>query len=203
MSTGDDNKGFAKIMVTLSAVGRARNAAATRSAILAAARARFAREGYDSVSLREIAGDAGVDAALVSRYFGSKEELFSTVLCSSGDPSALFEGGVETFGARMADKLLDGAMSDAKFECVLIMLRSSASAQALEAIRRNSHQNFYGPFERWLGGPDAAVRAHLAGGIIMGLTIARAINDTCALEKGERERLRRRLAEILQKAIEP
>ena len=49
---------------------RARNAAATRAAILQAARRRFAREGYDQTGLREVAADAGVDAALISRYFG-------------------------------------------------------------------------------------------------------------------------------------
>ena len=49
---------------------RARNAAVTRAALLVAARSRFAELGYDATSLRDIAADAGVDAALVSRYFG-------------------------------------------------------------------------------------------------------------------------------------
>lgn len=190
-------------MAPLSAEARTRNAAATRLAILDAARARFAREGYDGVSLREIAGDVGVDAALVSRYFGSKEELFTEVLAAAGDPSVLFDGGHEGFGARVADKLLYEPMADAKFDCVLIMLRSSASTQALAAIRRNSHQNFFGPFEEWLGGPDAAVRVRLAGGLIMGMTIARAINETHDLDDAGRARLRDRLADILQRAIEP
>src|SRR3546814_12999364 len=59
---------------------RKRDAAATRAAILAAARERFLRESYDSVGLREIAGDAGVDVALISRYFGGKEGLFREVV---------------------------------------------------------------------------------------------------------------------------
>jgi AcrR family transcriptional regulator len=36
-----------------------------------AARARFLAEGYQSVTLREVAADAGVDVALISYYFGS------------------------------------------------------------------------------------------------------------------------------------
>ena len=44
---------------------RARNAAATRAAILQAARRRFAREGYDQTGLREVAADAGVAAFAV------------------------------------------------------------------------------------------------------------------------------------------
>ena len=65
---------------------RPRNAEATRAAILEAARERFARDSYDDVGMRDIARDVGVDAALVSRYFGSKEDLFTAVLdsCENG-----------------------------------------------------------------------------------------------------------------------
>jgi AcrR family transcriptional regulator len=54
---------------------RRRDRAATCAALLAAAQRRFAHEGYDAVSVRDVAGDVGVDAALVFRYFGSKAGL--------------------------------------------------------------------------------------------------------------------------------
>ena len=54
-----------------------RRSADTKAAILAAARARFAAEGYRSASLRAVARDVGVDPALVVRYFGSKPGLFA------------------------------------------------------------------------------------------------------------------------------
>jgi AcrR family transcriptional regulator len=57
---------------------RPRNAAQTRSDILEAARRRFATEGFERATLRAIAADVGVDAALVVRYFGSKQDLFAT-----------------------------------------------------------------------------------------------------------------------------
>ncbi|BBX66025.1 TetR family transcriptional regulator [Mycobacterium saskatchewanense] len=57
---------------------RPRNAAQTRADILAAARRRFATEGFERTTLRAIAADVGVDAALVIRYFGSKRDLFAT-----------------------------------------------------------------------------------------------------------------------------
>ena len=57
---------------------RPRNAAQTRADILAAARRRFATEGFERTTLRAIAADVGVDAALVTRYFGSKQDLFAT-----------------------------------------------------------------------------------------------------------------------------
>ena len=57
---------------------RPRNAAQTRADILSAARRRFATEGFEPTTLRAIAADVGVDAALVTRYFGSKQDLFAT-----------------------------------------------------------------------------------------------------------------------------
>lgn len=57
---------------------RPRNAAQTRDDILVAARHRFATEGFERTTLRAIAADVGVDAALVIRYFGSKQDLFAT-----------------------------------------------------------------------------------------------------------------------------
>ena len=69
-----------------------RKGAATKAAILNAARERFCRDGYDNASLRDIASAAGVDAALISRYFGSKDDLFAEVLGCTGKPEQLMEG---------------------------------------------------------------------------------------------------------------
>lgn len=54
---------------------RPRNAEETRAALLAAARLRFARDGYEATNLRDIASDVGVNVALIPRYFRSKEGL--------------------------------------------------------------------------------------------------------------------------------
>lgn len=189
-------------MTDLPAPGRARNAVATKQAILEAAKCRFAREGYDGASLREIAADAKVDAALISRYFGSKEDLFIEVLNLSSDPSELFEGDKKDFGVRVAVKLLDEPTEDGKLDSLLIMLRSASSPNAAEPIRRAIANKFHDPFAEWLGGPDAAVRARLAGDIIMGVAISRAIDETHDLDEAGRDSLRRRLSVVLQSAVE-
>jgi len=56
---------------------RPRNATQTRADILSAARRRFGAEGYERTTWRAVAADVGVDAALVIRYFGSKQDLFA------------------------------------------------------------------------------------------------------------------------------
>lgn len=55
---------------------RPRRSDATKAAILAAARERFASDGYERATIRAIAADATIDPAMVMRYFGSKEKLF-------------------------------------------------------------------------------------------------------------------------------
>jgi AcrR family transcriptional regulator len=57
-----------------------RRSDATRGAILAAARERFAADGYARATIRAIARDARIDPSMVMRYFGSKEGLFAAAV---------------------------------------------------------------------------------------------------------------------------
>jgi AcrR family transcriptional regulator len=61
----------------------------TRRAILAAARDLFARHGVDGVSVRQIAAAAGINHALVHRYFGTKDEMVAAIML--GEARALSE----------------------------------------------------------------------------------------------------------------
>ncbi|HKS99946.1 MAG TPA: TetR family transcriptional regulator [Rugosimonospora sp.] len=54
-----------------------RRSDSTRAAILHAARERFATDGYERATIRAIAADAGIDPAMVMRYYGNKEKLFA------------------------------------------------------------------------------------------------------------------------------
>ena len=54
-------------------------APAKRDRILDAAEHLFAERGFEGVTLRQIASQAGVDVALASYHFGKKDELFTTV----------------------------------------------------------------------------------------------------------------------------
>jgi AcrR family transcriptional regulator len=190
-------------MTVLHAIAsRKRNAMVTRAALLAAATERFVREGYDSVSLREIASDAGVDVSLVSRYFGGKEELFAEVLAECPSGADMFEGDPSDFGERLATKIVFDEQANKDLNCLLIILRSASSPKAREAIQKSGQERFFGPIENWLGGPDARVRARLIADIVMGVTIDRVISDDLGLDDEAREAFRARLARTLQSAIE-
>jgi AcrR family transcriptional regulator len=61
----------------MSSNDRPRKSDITREAIRAAARERFATDGYERATIRAIAAQADIDPAMVMRYFGSKEKLFA------------------------------------------------------------------------------------------------------------------------------
>src|ERR1700710_3121621 len=82
--------------------------AAPPQATLPPPRRHFAREGYDNVGLREIAGDAGVDPALVSRYVGGKEQLLKEAV--RGDTPPLCDGiALPDLSGHLASLLLEDA----------------------------------------------------------------------------------------------
>ena len=76
-----------------------RDGVETREAIVASAEAEFAEKGYELASARKICRQAGVNSALLSRYFGSKEALYRIVakrlFGDLGAPLAMLADGVK------------------------------------------------------------------------------------------------------------
>ncbi len=114
---------------------RSRNAAETRAALLAAARLRFARDGYEATNLRDIAADAEVNVALIPRYFGSKEGLFQTVIAFDRNRVAqAMQGPPEQLGERLLNNVLvDPAGAD--HDLFVTLLRSSDYPAAVQYMR--------------------------------------------------------------------
>lgn len=56
--------------------------------ILRNARKSFGKRGFEATSVREIARDSGVDAALIAHHFGSKETLWLAVVEQIGEQMA-------------------------------------------------------------------------------------------------------------------
>jgi AcrR family transcriptional regulator len=69
--------------------GRRSGGPDTRAEILRAARARFVEVGFRAATMRVIAADAGVDPALISYFFGSKQELFGEAFALRANPVAV------------------------------------------------------------------------------------------------------------------
>jgi len=152
--------------------------------------------------MRDIAGDVGVDAALVSRYFGSKEDLFTSVLDSCSNGSELMDGERSEFGRRVAHAVIFEPKKEGKLKGLLIMLRSVGSTKAMELVQRTGSERFFDPFTEWVGGEDAPVRARLAAATIMGMAVSREITAGFGLTGEECKRMEDRMAVILQGIID-
>lgn len=85
--------------------GRPRGQSDTRERILLNARELFARNGFDRTSVRSIASAAGVDAALVHHYFGTKQQLFAAAIHIPIDPMQVLGPMRETPVAELGWKL--------------------------------------------------------------------------------------------------
>ena len=140
---------------------RRRDAEATRAAILSAAKAHFARSGYEGTFLRDIAIDAGADAALINRYFGGKEGLYAAVLKESIHSEKLFEGDRAAVGRDIARLIATKSAhhSPEKLEAFQFLLRAATSPTTAPMLNDAVQARFMGPIRDWLGGEDASVPA--------------------------------------------
>ncbi|MGH8080868.1 MAG: TetR family transcriptional regulator [Lysobacter sp.] len=185
---------------------RPRNAAATREAILQAARIAFARAGYEGAGLREIASAAGVTAVLVNRYFGSKEQLFAEVLAATmAQPHLLTQDnlGSGALGERIAAELLDITRGDAQpLEGFQIMLRSASSERAAQIGREQIEGHYLKLLSGALGGEQAEQRAALVFALVAGVQVMRQMIGLSALTDAEPEALKTLLAPLFRQLVE-
>ncbi len=184
---------------------RPRNAAVTRQAILDAARRHFARESYESVGLREIAGEVGVDPALVCRYFGGKEELFREVLRDESS-GTLFDGvAADALAGHLVSLILDaekdGDHAAADLDRLLIVLRSATSPKASAIVYEAIDEIILAPIASRLGTPDARLRAALALTVLMGSGIVRNVMCVNSISEVEDTALRAHLTALFETAL--
>jgi AcrR family transcriptional regulator len=104
-----------------------RRSDATRAAILAAARERFAAEGYERATIRAIAADADIDPTMVMRYYGNKEKLFTAAADVDLRLPDLTAVPPDQVGARLARHFLDRWEHD---EAMAALLRAGATNKA-------------------------------------------------------------------------
>ena len=169
------------------ALPRKRDADATRAAILEAAKTHFARSGYDRAALRDIAAEAGVDVALIKRYFGGKEALFTEALKASFHPDRLLGWNRQTFAREFATTLAgDPYANEARTHSFQFLLRAATSPTTAPLLNLAIQERFLAPIRDWLGGNDAPARARVLAAIIIGLLVERLIRGQ-ALAGAERK----------------
>ena len=181
----------------------------TRDTILAAARARFASQGYAGTTIRAVAADADVDPALVAHYFGSKAQLFATSVSLPVAPDALI--------AAIVDRPLD-AVGEAILRTILAITGEPGSRQAWLGMIRSAAADGHGAavlrefFAEVVLGPiaarlenegvaDAPLRMTLVGSQIVGLAFARHVMGIEPLASATDDALVAAVAPTLQRYL--
>lgn len=158
--------------------GRWRTGQQNKQRILEVAREHF-RRGYDQATVRGIAGDAGVDVAMVYYFFGNKEGLFNAAVIDIPEHplhqlATLLDDGPEQVGARLVRRFVERWDEGDTFEPLLTVWRSAADQPR---ARKLLYDTLAGPVAQRVatefGVDDAVLRVELVTVHLMGLAFAR------------------------------
>jgi AcrR family transcriptional regulator len=157
------------------APGRTRDAAATRRSLLAAARELFACEGFDRTTVRAVADRAGVNQALLFRYFGNKEGLFAEAV--RDDALAVLDAGPRRELLERTVATMFHARSAPDPEPLLAVLRGASSSQIGAEVRLQLAAAYTSAFADLVDTPDradAVLRAELFLSWLLGISLLRS-----------------------------
>ncbi|WP_410660743.1 TetR family transcriptional regulator [Amycolatopsis sp. lyj-112] len=120
--------------------GRRPGQTETREKILDAARRRFAEQGYDGATVRGIAADAGVNAALLHHFFGTKQRLFAESMNLPVNPDELvpriLDGPDDEIGERLVRAFLGIWQVPEGRAPFLAMIRSATTNEQVATMMR-------------------------------------------------------------------
>lgn len=152
----------------------------TRAKILAVARRRLLADGYHGLTMRAVAAEAGVDAALISYYFGSKSGLLGAALALTVNPPealrAAIAGDLATLPERVVRTLVTAWDDPVQSEPLRLVLAAAAHELDWARLLRDVLQTEMMPqlVERF-GGIDATARVAAFGGQLAGLILVRYV----------------------------
>ena len=160
--------------------GRRAGNTTSRDAILEAARHQFAEHGYDGASLRSIAAAAGVDAALVVHFFGSKAKLLTASVQWPFDPDIaierVLEAGRQHVGQALTRLFLSTWDELGTHNPIITLLQSAPTTPEAAALTREfMSKRLLGPLIDRLGSDQPDFRADLVAGQLIGLGLTRYI----------------------------
>ncbi|MGH3648749.1 MAG: TetR family transcriptional regulator [Micromonosporaceae bacterium] len=152
-----------------------RRSDATRADILRAARARFSRHGYQGATIRKIAADAGIDPAMVMRYYGNKADLFAAALDADLRLPDLTAVPRSRLGETLVRHFLHRWEGDPDDDVLLMLLRSAAvDDAAAERMREMFRRQLLPALLPVLDDPgEAPRRAGLIASQMLGLALCR------------------------------
>jgi AcrR family transcriptional regulator len=178
----------------------------TSAALLDAARAVFTESGYDGATVRAIAARAGVDAAMVNHWFGSKEGLFAEAILSlpfnpNDLVAELLDGTVDDLGERIVRRFL-AVWDSADGGTFVALVRSIAGHEEAASVLRDFFVKYVFTGLLTAVGPDQhMLRANLCATQLVGLGMVRYVTKFEPMATTHPERLVTAIAPTLQRYL--
>lgn len=179
-----------------------RDAEATKAAILTAARYFLARQGHAGITLKAVAERAGVSPPLILKYFGSKDALFARVMSFEADAAGLFDAPLAELGRHMVRHVLRSQL-DRGTDPVLRIVFAPLHGERGDVLRANFRVQVTERLAGRLTGPDAALRAELAVGVLLGLSAMYGLARGPRLRASAIEDIVARYAPAVQSQLTP
>ena len=186
--------------------GRRPGPSDTRERILGEARRLFAERGFESTTIRGVAGAAGVDPALVHHYYGTKDGLLEAALAPPVDTHAripfIIGGDLAHVGERATRSFLDLWEDDQTRPVYLAIVRCAVSnTHAAGVMRDVLGRQVLGPLVHALGASDAQLRANLVASQFIGLALARYLTRLEPLASSDLETVVAAVAPTIQRYL--
>jgi AcrR family transcriptional regulator len=178
----------------------------TRGEVLGVARRRFLAEGYQAVTLRSIAAEAGVDVALVSYFFGSKKGLFGAALALPANPPEVLLQALPGDPATLPERVLTALLRvwddpEQGGPLRVMVLAAVQDPELSRLLKEVLEREMIDRIAEHIGGADARFRAGAFTTQLAGVVFARYVLRLDPVAAMTVDELTRHLAPGLRAAL--
>ena len=159
----------------------------------------FWSKGYSNVSVREISNAAGVDVALIARYFGSKRGLFEATLENLTKIEAKDVQSSKTLIDVIVELFSNGPKDNIEASPISMVLTNSDDAEVGEIVKQVQYEYWQKGLEEIIG---SKYQAAMFFGAIMGFCVAQKSLRLDGVAKVGSELYRAQLRHMLETAIQ-
>lgn len=194
------------IMAKTNETIKRRDAARTRQALLVAAQELFGTRGYAATTLREIGEHAGVDPALIARYFGNKAAIYIASLEANVAPLDEMSGQRRVFDGQLIERMIERTTRAGASPVLQAAVGPADDPIMKEAARRILTERTVDPLQHQVetaGLDRPRLRAELIAAALTGIVLARSAGTFQTLGNATNEDVVELTLQAINRMLEP